>query len=74
VIDTGQRPLPVWKGQRPDGTEVIKVIGSYEEFKELTGKSLDDYHLPNVMDVSFEVDGVKLHHIGKVIDLLVRKR
>jgi isoleucyl-tRNA synthetase len=60
--------LPVWKGQRPDGTEVIKVIGSYEEFKELTGKSLDDYHLPNVMDVSFEVDGVKLHHIGKVID------
>jgi isoleucyl-tRNA synthetase len=61
-------PLPVWKGQRPDGTEVIKVIGSYEEFKELTGKALDDYHLPNVMDVSFEVDGVKLHHIGKVID------
>jgi isoleucyl-tRNA synthetase len=61
-------PLPVWKGQRPDGTEVIKVIGSYAEFKELTGKTLDDYHLPNVMDVSFEVDGVRLHHIGKVID------
>jgi isoleucyl-tRNA synthetase len=61
-------PLPVWKGQRPDGTEVIKVIGSYKEFKELTGKSLDDYHLPNVMDVTFEIDGVKLKHIGKVID------
>jgi isoleucyl-tRNA synthetase len=61
-------PLPVWKGSRPDGTEVIKVIGSYAEFKELTGKILDDYHLPNVMDVTFEVDGVELKHIGKVID------
>lgn len=61
-------PIPVWKGTRPDGTEVIKVVGSYAEFKELTGKSLDDYHLPNVMDIEFEVDGVKLQHIGKVLD------
>lgn len=61
-------PLPVWKGQRPDGTEVIKVIGSYEEFKTLTGLTLDDYHLPNVMDTTFTVDGVELKHIGKVID------
>lgn len=61
-------PIPVWKGYRPDGTEIVKVIGSYAEFKELTGKSLDDYHLPNVMNVEFEVDGVTLKHIGKVLD------
>ncbi|MCA9333107.1 isoleucine--tRNA ligase [Candidatus Saccharibacteria bacterium] len=61
-------PIPVWKGQRPDGTEVLKVIGSYKEFEELTGKKLDDFHLPNVMDVEFEVDGVMLKHIGKVLD------
>jgi isoleucyl-tRNA synthetase len=61
-------PIPVWKGERPDGTEVVKVIGSYEEFKKLTGKSLEDYHLPNVMDVEFECDGVTLHHTGKVLD------
>jgi len=61
-------PIPVWKGQRPDGTEVVKVIGSYAEFKQLTGKTLDDYHLPNVMNVEFEVDGVTLKHIGKVLD------
>jgi isoleucyl-tRNA synthetase len=61
-------PLPVWKGNRQDGTEVIKVVGSYAELKELTGKSLDDYHLPNVMDITFEVDGIELKHIGKVID------
>jgi isoleucyl-tRNA synthetase len=51
-------PIPVWKGYRPDGTEVVKVIGSYQEFEELTGKKLDDYHLPNVMDIEFEADEV----------------
>jgi len=61
-------PIPVWKGERNDGTEVIKVIGSYQEFEELTGKKLDDYHLPMVMDVTFECDGVTMHHIGKVLD------
>jgi isoleucyl-tRNA synthetase len=61
-------PIPVWKGLRPDGTEIVKVVGSYDEFFELTGKKLDDYHLPNVMNVTFEIDGVELNHIGKVID------
>jgi isoleucyl-tRNA synthetase len=61
-------PIPVWKGVRNDGTEVVKVIGSFQEFQELTGKKLEDYHLPNVMDITFEVDGTTLHHIGKVLD------
>lgn len=61
-------PIPVWRGTRNDGTEVLKVIGSYKEFSELTGLKLDDYHLPNVMDVEFELDGVVLKHIGKVLD------
>lgn len=61
-------PIPVWRGERPDGTEVIKVIGSYQEFEELTGKRLDDYHLPHVMNIEFDCDGVRLHHIGKVLD------
>ena len=61
-------PIPVWRGVKNDGTEVIKVFGSYEEFEQLTGKRLDDYHLPNVMDVKFELDGVTLKHIGKVLD------
>ncbi|HEY1835784.1 MAG TPA: isoleucine--tRNA ligase [Candidatus Saccharimonadales bacterium] len=61
-------PIPAWRGMRNDGTDVVKVIGSYDEFKKLTGKELDDYHLPNVMDITFEYDGVTLHHIGKVLD------
>lgn len=61
-------PIPVWRGVSNDGAEVIKVVGSYEELESLTGKKLDDYHLPNVMDIEFEIDGVKLKHIGKVLD------
>lgn len=61
-------PIPVWKGYKPDGTEVVKVIGSYDEFEQLTGKRLNDYHLPEVMTVTFELDGVEMRHIGKVID------
>jgi len=61
-------PIPVWRGTREDGSEVIKVVGSYAEFLELTGKKLTDFHLPNVMNVTMHVDGVELHHIGKVLD------
>ncbi|QHU91895.1 isoleucine--tRNA ligase [Candidatus Saccharibacteria bacterium oral taxon 488] len=61
-------PIPVWKGVKNDGTEVVKVIGSFAEFEELTGSRLDDYHLPQVMDVTFECDGAEMRHIGKVLD------
>jgi len=61
-------PIPVWRGERNDGTAVVKVFGGYDEFEQLTGKRLDDYHLPQVMDVTFEMDGVEMRHIGKVLD------
>ena len=61
-------PIPVWKGVKNDGTEVVKVIGSFAEFEEVTGRKWDDYHLPQVMDVTFECDGAEMHHIGKVLD------
>ncbi len=61
-------PIPVWKGVKSDGTPVIKAFESYAEFQEFTGKKLDDYHLPMVMDIKFELDGAQMSHIGKVID------
>jgi len=61
-------PIPVWRGVRNDGTEVVKVFGSYAEFKEFTGKELDDYHLPEVMDVTFTLEDTEMKHIGKVLD------
>lgn len=61
-------PIPVWRGTKEDGTVVTKVVGSYGELKELSGKELEDYHLPYVDGITFELDGVKMKRIEKVMD------
>jgi len=67
--------MPVWKGvdaegnsRDKDGREYVKVVGSYEELKELSGVELEDYHRPWVDDITFEIDGVKYSRIEKVLD------
>ncbi|MCL2085690.1 isoleucine--tRNA ligase, partial [Candidatus Saccharibacteria bacterium] len=56
--------MPVWKGDR--GT--VKVVGSYDELYELSGKRLKDYHRPWVDEITFEIDGEKFTRIDKVLD------
>lgn len=56
--------MPVWKGDK--GT--VRVVGSYDELKELSGVELDDYHRPWVDDITFEIDGEKFTRIDKVLD------
>lgn len=60
--------MPVWKGTDKNGKELIKVVGSYAELKELSGVELEDYHRPWVDDVTFEIDGVEYKRIEKVLD------
>jgi isoleucyl-tRNA synthetase len=60
--------MPVWKGTDAEGSEHIKVIGSYAELKELSGVELDDYHRPWVDDIEFDLDGVHYTRIDKVLD------
>jgi isoleucyl-tRNA synthetase len=60
--------MPVWKGVDKSGKEHIKIIGSYAELKELSGRELDDYHRPWIDDVTFEIDGVTYKRIEKVLD------
>ncbi len=60
--------MPVWKGTNRDGSEVVKVVGSYAELKELSGVELDDYHRPWVVDIEFDLDGVHYKRIEKVLD------
>jgi isoleucyl-tRNA synthetase len=60
--------MPVWKGKDKQGNELIKVIGSYAELKELSGVELEDYHRPWIDDVTFEINGVKYTRIDKVMD------
>jgi len=60
--------MPVWKGIDTGGNEHIKVVGSYEELKDLSGVELEDYHRPWVDDVTFDIDGVHYTRIDKVLD------
>jgi isoleucyl-tRNA synthetase len=60
--------MPVWKGTDKDGVEHTKVVGSYAELKELSGRELDDYHRPWIDDITFELDGVTYTRIDKVMD------
>jgi len=60
--------MPVWKGTDKNGKEHVKVIGSYEELKQLSGVELEDYHRPWIDDVTFEIDGVNYKRIDKVLD------
>lgn len=56
--------MPVWKGDKGS----VRVVGSYAELKELSGKELDDYHRPWVDDITFDIDGEHFTRIDKVLD------
>ena len=56
--------MPVWKGNKGS----IKVVGSYKELEELSGKTLDDYHRPWVDEITFDIDGEHFTRIEKVLD------
>ena len=56
--------MPVWRGDKGS----IKVIGSYEELKKLSGAELEDYHRPWVDNITFEIDGERFTRIDKVLD------
>lgn len=60
--------MPVWKGTDKNGKELIKVVGSYAELKELSGVELEDYHRPWIDEVTFTLDGVEYTRIDKVLD------
>jgi isoleucyl-tRNA synthetase len=60
--------MPVWTGISKDGTQRVKVVGSYAELKELSGVELDDYHRPWVDDIEFDLDDVHYKRIDKVLD------
>jgi len=60
--------MPVWRGKDNNGNVLTKVVGSYEELEQLSGKRLDDYHRPYVDEVTFEIDGVSYTRIDKVLD------
>ncbi len=61
-------PMPVWKGIDKNGKESLKIIGSYDELEQLSGKRLDDYHRPWIDDIAFTEEGIEYKRIDKVMD------
>jgi isoleucyl-tRNA synthetase len=73
--------IPVWKCQSVNSEQKsvssneeacgnIKVVGSYEELKELSGVELSDYHRPKVDEITFECEKCKgkMKRIPQVFD------
>ncbi len=56
--------MPVWKGDKGS----IKVVGSYDELYELSGKRLEDYHRPWIDEIEFDIDGEHFTRVDKVLD------
>ena len=56
--------MPVWKGDNGS----VKVVGSYDELKQLSGQTLEDYHRPWVDAIEFDIDGEHFTRIEKVLD------
>lgn len=61
--------IPVWKCEH-EGCGELKVFGSYEELKELSGVELPDYHRPGVDNITFKCEkcGGEMKRIPQVFD------
>jgi isoleucyl-tRNA synthetase len=61
--------IPVWKCETEDCGE-LKVFGSYEELKNISGVELPDYHRPGVDNIIFKCEkcGGEMRRIPQVFD------
>lgn len=64
--------IPVWKCEDKNCGEV-KVIGSYVELEKLSGKKIENYHRPEIDEVSFKCEkcGKEMKRIPQVFDCWV---
>ncbi|MFO7806947.1 MAG: isoleucine--tRNA ligase [Candidatus Moraniibacteriota bacterium] len=61
--------MPVWKCQNAE-CKNVKIMGSYEELKKISGKELQDYHRPGVDKIVFKCEecGEDMYRIPQVFD------
>src|SRR3989344_2960783 len=62
-------PLPIWVN---DKTKAIKIVGSFKELEELSGKKLGanfDPHKPSVDEITWEEKGGTYRRVSEVIDV-----
>lgn len=64
--------MPIWKCE-DDKCDQMEVFGSYAELKEVSGVELEDYHRPQVDDITFKCKkcGGEMKRIPQVFDCWV---
>ncbi|MEA1926039.1 MAG: isoleucine--tRNA ligase [Patescibacteria group bacterium] len=61
--------IPVWKCENEQCNR-IRIFGSYEELKKISGVELEDYHRPYVDDISFKCEkcGAEMKRVRQIFD------
>ncbi len=62
-------PLPIWRNVE-DESDII-VVGSISELEELSGKKLEELHLPWIDNVIIEKEGKKYKRVPDILDVWV---
>lgn len=62
-------PMPIWECGK---CKAVKIVGSFDELRELSGKKLEDYHRPFIDDVKLKCEcGEEMARIKDVFDCWV---
>jgi isoleucyl-tRNA synthetase len=62
-------PIPIWVNV--DDEDDYIVIGSIKELEELSGKKVEDPHIPKINEITIEIDGKKYKRIPDILDVWV---
>ncbi|MDP6648261.1 MAG: isoleucine--tRNA ligase [Candidatus Woesearchaeota archaeon] len=62
-------PIPIWKNI--DNPDDYIVIGSVKELEELSGKKVEEPHIPWIDEIIIEKDGKKYKRVPDILDVWV---
>jgi len=62
-------PLPIWVN--PDDETDYIVVGSIKELEKLSGKKVEDPHIPKIDEITIEKDGKTYKRVPDILDVWV---
>tara|TARA_Y100000310_G_scaffold281722_1_gene302377 strand:- start:14857 stop:18000 length:3144 start_codon:yes stop_codon:yes gene_type:complete len=62
-------PVPIWRNV--DDPEDYIVVGSTKELEQLSGKKVEEPHIPWIDDIEIEKDGKKYKRVPDILDVWV---
>jgi isoleucyl-tRNA synthetase len=63
-------PMPIWECEK---CKDVKIVGSYDELEKLSGQRLEDYHRPQIDEITFQCEKCdqEMKRISDVFDCWV---